>query len=367
VDVPKFLTVISQLAEQAGQEAMLVGGGVRDLLMGFELADYDLLCTKSAIALAIFLQEHGYASLRAKHEPFGTAKVELNEPSKISIDLATCRAETYDYPGALPKTTYPVSLEQDLKRRDFTINAITLNIKTGKRFDPFGGEEDIANKVIKVLHPKSYWEDPTRIIRAVRFMSRFGFTINTQDVAQIEEAFKDERLTALIKQVRGARVGIELKRLLELPTWLEAAALLEELNGWSLCRAGLKLNLQEPEISLNNWEARLLWLLWNNEQMFEICREIGLAKSALKEAEQIKKLLQIIPEPSLKLHAQIANLKDNYKNLLFALLPSYRSLFLKMSQAVPVGATDGLLQKGLKGKEIAQALETMFKKNIESI
>ncbi|HEY9886111.1 MAG TPA: poly-A polymerase, partial [Vampirovibrionales bacterium] len=169
-EIPSFLFSLSEIARNNNQSIYLVGGAVRDFLLNKRNFDIDIICDMGAIELAKKLEEEGFAEIKSLHKDFGTAKVIIKE-NKQEIDIATTRSETYSEPGALPKTHYPTSIQKDLSRRDFTINAIALKIenKEIEFIDPFDGRADLRAGIIQVLHSKSYYEDPTRIFRAIRF------------------------------------------------------------------------------------------------------------------------------------------------------------------------------------------------------
>lgn len=367
MDIPKFLFEISELANQAGQNIYLVGGAVRDLLLGEKVYDFDLLCDKNAIELAKSLQEKKYAELKSVHEPFGTAKVFLRG-QQIELDLATTREETYDFPGALPKVKYPCSVEEDLKRRDFTINSIALNLLPNGEtefVDPYDGRSDLQKKVIKVLHSKSYWEDPTRIIRAIRFAIRFGYQLPKEDIEQIQKALEDDQLHEMTKQIRGVRFGIELKRLLELPLWLEGARLISEYESWDLIRENLLVNLQEPKSLFNSWDTRLVWILWNNEPLIqEICSELGVAANIQKQTNKAREIVKNPSELSISRFKEIEALSVDFQNLLFSLNPSIKEDFEFMKKALPTETPNQLMENGFKGKEIGDELERIFQENL---
>ena len=159
----KFIWEIIDLVEQKADEKVkqkiyLVGGAVRDFLIGEEIIDYDLLCEKSALALAEFLQTENYAQIVSIHEPFGAVKIQLNSPANIQLDLATTRTEIYEFSGALPIAQYPQNINIDLARRDFTINAIALELKPNQEFeiiDIFAGQADLKNKLHLQILPYS--------------------------------------------------------------------------------------------------------------------------------------------------------------------------------------------------------------------
>ncbi len=148
----------------------LVGGAVRDLLLGHPRADVDLVVEGDAAALAESL-----GGAAAEHERFGTVKVEVEGHE---IDIARARTESYPEPGALPEVAPAADIEADLGRRDFTINAMAVPLEGEARLiDPHGGEGDLERGVLRVLHPTSFEDDPTRAIRAARYAARLGFDL----------------------------------------------------------------------------------------------------------------------------------------------------------------------------------------------
>lgn len=198
-----------QLADRSGVSLFVVGGCVRDLLLGIENLDLDLVVEGDGIAFAKRLAEALHARVKT-HERFGTAIVIL--PDGFRLDVATARTEYYEYPTALP-TVEQSSIKKDLYRRDFTINALAVRLN-GKGFgdllDFYGGQRDLNDKVIRVLHGLSFVEDPTRVFRAIRFEARFGFHLGRDTAALIAGAVKMN----LFNRLSGHRLLDELKLLL---------------------------------------------------------------------------------------------------------------------------------------------------------
>src|SRR5581483_7318244 len=154
----------------AGLAAYLVGGSVRDLLLGRERADIDVAVEGDAIDE---LAERLGGAART-HERFATATVRTDG---LEIDLAATRAEAYPRPGALPEIS-PAPLRDDLARRDFTINAMAVPLASPSDLvDPHGGLGALERGELRVLHDRSFVDDPTRALRAARYMSRYGFTL----------------------------------------------------------------------------------------------------------------------------------------------------------------------------------------------
>jgi tRNA nucleotidyltransferase (CCA-adding enzyme) len=174
--------LLSRIANQAAALNMpcyIVGGFVRDLLLGYPINDLDIVVEGDAIKLGKSLVEK-YGGKLTPHHKFHTAVWRL--PSSFilhpsSLDLITARSETYSRPAALPTVT-PASIEDDLRRRDFTINAMAIRLDGdhfGELLDPLNGQADLEKKIIRVLHPRSFMDDPTRIFRAVRYEQRYSF------------------------------------------------------------------------------------------------------------------------------------------------------------------------------------------------
>jgi len=243
-----FLRRAGILAEGAGMHAYLVGGVVRDVLLGLPVEDLDLVVEGDAVSLAGALAQELGGRART-HPAFGTAVVEA--PGSARIDLATARTEHYPRPGALPRVV-PGGLRQDLFRRDFTINAMAVSVgrdNFGELVDPFGGRADLKQGRIRVLHGLSFLEDPTRAFRAVRFAARLDFvladeTVHLLRVARREDAFSRlsaSRLSREIERLLGER------RLVRVARTLAALRLLEALHpGLRLTRKG-KARLERTE------------------------------------------------------------------------------------------------------------------------
>jgi tRNA nucleotidyltransferase (CCA-adding enzyme) len=183
---------------EAEEPVYLVGGAVRDLLLGRPRADVDLVVVGDAGALAARL-----GGARAEHERFGTVKAEVEGHE---VDIASARTETYPEPGALPVVAPAESIEVDLGRRDFTINAMAIPLVDEPRLiDPHAGRPDLEQGLLRILHPRSFVDDPTRAIRAARYAARFNFGLEPET----EELLRKADLTTVSADRRRA----ELERL----------------------------------------------------------------------------------------------------------------------------------------------------------
>ncbi len=220
------LRSIGEVAEDMGCRAYVVGGFVRDLLLGRENLDVDIVIEGGdGIAFA-----RAYASkmkLRVRsHKRFRTAV--LIFPDGFKIDVATARLEYYESPGALP-TVEQSSLKLDIYRRDFIINTLAVELNPGgfgTLIDFFGGQRDIKEKKIRVLHNLSFIEDPTRAFRAVRFSVKFGFTIEPHTRNLIKKALG----LGVFRHLSGPRILEELRSILREDTALKAIKGLKDLG-----------------------------------------------------------------------------------------------------------------------------------------
>jgi tRNA nucleotidyltransferase (CCA-adding enzyme) len=188
----------------------LVGGTVRDILLGEPSFDVDIAVEGDAIAFARSLAEALDGRVRA-HDRFGTAVVLYGDDERV--DVVTARTESYNSPGALP-TVAPGSIEDDLFRRDFTINAMAASLRgedRGRLVDPFEGHADLDAGRIRVLHDRSFLDDPTRIFRAIRYENRYGFRMDEHTA----ELAHDAVVRGHVHDLSGARMREELIALFE--------------------------------------------------------------------------------------------------------------------------------------------------------
>ncbi len=239
---------LDAVAVAASDPAYVVGGAVRDLLLGRGRADLDLVVVGDAFALASRLGAEPVA-----HERFGTAKVVLDGHE---LDLATARTESYAGPGALPEVAPAADLEQDLGRRDFTINAMAIPLDgVARLIDPHGGRPDLEARLLRVLHPGSFADDPTRAIRAARYAARLGLELELETAELLRAAD--------LGAVSADRRRAELLRLAGEGTAPRGLALLAE---WGLIEprdAGLELAARVAELFVpgieNPAEAVATW------------------------------------------------------------------------------------------------------------
>lgn len=198
---PKIMDLLRRIGDHAnarGYKAFIVGGIVRDIILGVKNIDLDIVIEGDAIKLGEELAKELDAKI-VTHKMFGTCTVTMKDALKI--DLATARKEKYAHPAALPMVEFS-SLKNDLSRRDFTINAMAASINGkdfGRLIDLFGGRRDLAKGIIRLMHDKSFIDDPTRIFRAVRFESRPGFSIEPKTLRLAKAAVKKGMFAKLSK------------------------------------------------------------------------------------------------------------------------------------------------------------------------
>ncbi len=174
----RVLRTSGQMAAKRGHGIYLVGGVVRDLLLARPSLDIDLVVETDAREFASVLA-NGLGGSVLRHDRFLTSKFCLDD---LDIDIVTARREIYPHPGALP-IVEPNTIQEDLRRRDFTINALAIDLRPqtfGLLVDPFNGEEDLMRGLIRILHDESFIDDATRILRAIRYEQRFDFRLETE-------------------------------------------------------------------------------------------------------------------------------------------------------------------------------------------
>jgi tRNA nucleotidyltransferase (CCA-adding enzyme) len=229
--LPAARPLLERLADLPS--VFVVGGAVRDLILGGRPTDLDLVVEGDAAAVA----ERLGGSI-VVHDRFGTSTVKLDG---FTYDIARARSETYASPGSLPEVT-PATLEEDLKRRDFTVNAIAISLDGTVVSFP-GAVEDLDGRQLRVLHDQSFVDDPTRLLRLVRYASRLGFQIEPHTLELADAAVRaGARAT-----VSGPRLGAELRLLSREPDPVAAFETLRELRLDAAIDPGF--GLSDPELA----------------------------------------------------------------------------------------------------------------------
>jgi tRNA nucleotidyltransferase (CCA-adding enzyme) len=192
----RTLELVKEIAAEKECHPFLVGGPVRDIILGRPAVDIDLTLETGGSTLARAIAKRVEGRVRSFPQ-FLTYKV--TSSGYPEIDIATARKERYRKPGALPAVTAG-RLKDDLLRRDFSINAIALDLMSGAMHDPARGERDLDDRVVRVLHDRSFIDDPTRIFRAARLAARLGFTIEPHTEGLMREAINTGALDTISKE-----------------------------------------------------------------------------------------------------------------------------------------------------------------------
>lgn len=192
----RAIDIIREIAVEKECRPFLVGGPVRDLLLGRQAIDIDLALEEGSSTLARALAKRVEGRVRS-HPQFLTYKVVA--PGFPEIDIATARKERYRQPGSLPAVTAG-RLKDDLLRRDFSINALAVDLLDEELHDPAGGRKDIGERVVRVLHDQSFIDDPTRIFRAIRLSIRLGFSLDEHTSRLMRTAIESGALNTVSKE-----------------------------------------------------------------------------------------------------------------------------------------------------------------------
>ncbi len=257
--IPKSLSkILMDIGGIGGTNAYLVGGSVRDMLLKRPTIDIDIVVEGDAIKVADQLKTLWNGSIQIHHQ-FGTATVKTTHPTYRNIDFVSARRETYKLPGTLPNVELG-TLDDDLMRRDFSINALAMCLDSerfGKVIDRTGGIEDLEKGTVRVLHEKSFIDDPTRIFRACRYAGRYGFNIYENDISLIEEALPH------IAEVSGERIRNEMIKVFLEDKELIIIRALDKLGVFKTLFRGWK---NSPNFSSAN-EIKLNAIVWSIEHL----------------------------------------------------------------------------------------------------
>lgn len=318
-EVCRLLKDIGETASSLDMPVYLIGGIVRDILLERPNQDIDIVAEGDGIALAKELQETFGGEVQA-YESFGTAT--WYHPAGHSIDLISSRLEYYERPAALPEVEKSI-LVDDLLRRDFTINAMAIRLNPeafGELIDPFGGQHDLKEKHITILHNISFVEDPTRIFRAVRFEERFGFSMDEQtEKLALESADKmkqltphriDEELKRLFNECRPEQV---IGRLFDLDVWQQFG--IDSAHKEASFAAAVKLSVLQGRVahSTPGWFEYFLIPFCCSGKL-DAARPFALMKKEQKLLEEINELLEDLEwleaEHPGKLHLRLHDRSD---------------------------------------------------------
>lgn len=317
------LAIIRSVASVAVEERSpiyIVGGFVRDLMLDRPSTDFDIVVEGDAIQMAKIVSSK-YGGSITIHKRFGTAKWYLNNSNFQGsnapefLDFITARLEFYAHPTALP-TIERSSIKFDLHRRDFTINTLALRLDGrhfGELFDFWGGLSDIRGRIIRVLHSLSFVDDPTRMLRAIRFEQRFGFRIEDRTLQLMLNA------KGLLGNISGDRIRHEMNLIFEESKNIEIMSRLAELGLLKAIHPALTWdpNIQEElsgtigKVPPDNWvssikmqisteKKNLIYLLWLShvpgDDLVSVCKRLKLSESLRRNIQDIQRIIDIIPK-----------------------------------------------------------------------
>ncbi|NET69757.1 MAG: CBS domain-containing protein [Sphaerospermopsis sp. SIO1G2] len=416
----QLLNIASQEAEKRGWHLYLVGGAVRDLILSeaetgtLMINDIDLVVdgfhrtadVGAGVELAKALQEiYSHARLEV-HGAFQTAALLWHKDPEFDslwVDIATSRTEFYPYPAANPEVEAS-SIRQDLYRRDFTINAMALRLtapRSGELLDFFSGYLDLQAKQIRVLHPNSFIEDPTRIYRGVRFAVRFGFALEKQTAEFIRYAINsgvyDRTSQKNVKTpALQTRLKTELKYILQAPYWQSALKLLDDLQALQCIHNSLKLNQDifrqlrlleicfrrfDQQQRLNHWQIRLELLITHlaPEYRGKVATNLQLADDCItrlvKLAERQNEITTTLP--NCQLSSEIVHLLKKYdlQTLILIAVRSQRKIrsqiwvyFTKLINVQPLLNGNDLKRLGYKPSPIfKQILDDLLTATLDGV
>ena len=328
----EVVKLIGRIAEENQASAFLVGGFVRDLILGLPNEDLDIVLVGNAVELAQKTARECGAKVTV-HENFQTATLTWD---RHHIDLAMARKENYPTPAALP-VIEPASILADLERRDFTINTLLLRLETGhfgELFDVNDGWEDLAQGRLRILHDKSFIDDPTRIFRAVRFAVRFDFHLEERTLTLLYRAIAD----GYLERLAGSRIWKELALVFREP---DPAAVLEDLAELSVLTAidralVLPLNVltalprfqpvadnfgeNQPDLMISWWTVLVAHLKTSQRQSLAGRLELpeNVARASLEYPEHIDRLVaRLLKAQSAGPARMAALLRDEPVEVLF--------------------------------------------------
>jgi len=259
-DQQRALALVTEVARAHEMNVFLTGGAVRDIISGFVIRDLDFSVQGNALKLQKDFEKAG-AVTEAVDE--GSRTVMLLLPGNVRAEVTGTRSERYDKPGK-PSEITPGTIYDDMRRRDFTVNAMALSLNPGSRgllTDPFNGMADIEGKVLRILHNYAFYEDPSRLIRATRLITRFEWTLEERTQARYAAAkennyienISDRAVGHEIEQLGHEEKPVETLRALEKEGWLKV--LVPHLSVAKVDSAGLahmfKIKQQLQEVGLN--------------------------------------------------------------------------------------------------------------------
>lgn len=383
-DLQRLLVKIRKTASLEGVKAYLVGGIVRDIILGIKNEDVDLVVEGNSADFARSLCRELGGKKVVVHEKFKTAVIVVDD--NLKIDVATARVEYYEYPTSLPTVEYG-SLREDMLRRDFTINSLALEVddsRFGDLVDYFNGYKDLKDKKIRILHNLSFIEDPTRIIRAFRFASRYNFEIASETEALLLDSVEN----GFLKKVSWPRVKAELKIILGDRNPHQALELLEKFGILKTIHYKIKYNdkmrfqikqLFEAEdllavFKLKKWMVNFLIVLeeLDSKELDLVFSKFGFSENFKKKYHiGHRKRREILKELSIvRKNSEIYDILEMLTNEIIVLLylegnrelkANIRKYIFELRLTEPLVKGRGLIEAGfVPGNHFKEVLTVLF-------
>lgn len=322
----RLIELISQMARKQNLALYLAGGLARDLLLRRSTLDFDFVVEGDAVSFAKSVAR-AFGGAVEIHQPFGTAKWILDESAAFSIshaldtlpasvDFVTARSETYAHPAALPTVT-PSDIESDLRRRDFSVNALAIQLSpseaSGRLLDVGGGEEDLEHGLIRAIHEQSFIDDPTRILRALRYAERLGFNLESNTAEWMRAALP------YLGRLTGQRLRNEIDLILREPRAGAILLRLQALGALAYIHQSFRISPQLPDLIARCQHLKLPWpkeniggqtLRWimllsgiNSAEAQALCERLALTnrlKEAVTASAKLSEEMHAIGNPAIR-------------------------------------------------------------------
>lgn len=342
---------------EKSENLFFVGGIVRDELLGKQSSDIDLTFVGDAIK---FAQSLGFGEITQINEEFGSVHLKIDDKT---VDITSTRTESYPNKGQLPVVNkIACSLKEDVKRRDFTINAIAKNCKTGKIEDYVGGIEDLKNKKLRVLHDKSFIDDPTRIIRGLKFAVRLNFELDEHTKILQEKYLESVDYNMSFKRLKDELVDAfninrqeVLHRFIEQKMYKLLSPMQDKVD---------EFNVEEIVKKYKN-EVKNIWICYLGS--FDLSN-LPLTKSEIKIIDDYKKLFETDLSTDFKVYKAFEKLEieslilfaKNEKDLVEYYLEKLRKIHIKITG-------EDLIKSGYQpSNKFAVALDSVLQAVIEN-
>ena len=314
-----------------------IGGVVRDEILGAKSLDTDLTYQGNAIAFAQNIKD---AEILQINEPFGTVRINLNGEE---TDIASTRSEIYPYKGHLPVVEkIGCSLKEDVIRRDFTINALAKSTLTGEIIDYTGGLNDIKAKLIRVLHDKSFVDDPTRIVRALKFAVRFGFELDEHT-----QKLQNEYLSAINYDMSYKRLKKELVETFNLNSRKAFERFVKENIYKLIAPQNFELPSYDFSQFIEKYKPEIIWIIYIG--LLDDISNLPLTRTESKIAGDFHNLKKFVPKSDFEIYKKFQDLRLETVIMYSVINPEIVQKYLENLRNIKIEITGNDLQNlGIK-------------------